>query len=71
MPTKSSKPASTTRTARTAKPTSATAPTPVSLEISSETIARRAYELYVQDGAQDGRDLDHWLRAERELVSAS
>ena len=71
MPTKSSKPASTTRKARTSKAASAVVPTLVSAEISSELIARRAYELYEQEGAQDGRDLEHWLRAERELLSAS
>ncbi len=32
-----------------------------------ETIARRAYEIYVARGASDGNDLDDWLQAEREL----
>jgi hypothetical protein len=27
----------------------------------------RAYELYLGDGAPQGRDLEHWLRAESEL----
>jgi hypothetical protein len=30
-------------------------------------IARRAHELYEARGAQDGRDLDDWLQAEREI----
>jgi len=30
-------------------------------------IARRAYELFVQRGAEHGRDLDDWLSAQREL----
>jgi hypothetical protein len=30
-------------------------------------IARRAHELYESRGAQDGRDLDDWLQAEREI----
>ena len=30
-------------------------------------IARRAHELYETRGAQDGRDLDDWLQAEREI----
>ncbi len=30
-------------------------------------IARRAYELYEQRGAEHGRDLDDWLLAELEL----
>lgn len=32
-----------------------------------EQIARRAYELYEQRGRQDGRDLEDWLAAEKEL----
>jgi hypothetical protein len=34
---------------------------------SADEIARRAYELFLQQGAQHGRDVDHWLAAEREL----
>jgi hypothetical protein len=30
-------------------------------------IARRAHELYEARGTQDGRDLDDWLQAEREI----
>jgi hypothetical protein len=33
-------------------------------------IAQRAYELYEQRGWQDGRELEDWLRAERELGEA-
>jgi hypothetical protein len=33
-----------------------------------EEIRRRAYELYEQDGRQDGRDREHWLRAEAEVL---
>lgn len=32
-----------------------------------DAIARRAYELYCERGYQDGRDMDDWLQAEREL----
>jgi hypothetical protein len=56
-------------------PASATAPqtlpvseTPRNAE---EEIRRRAYELYEQDGRQHGRDREHWLRAEAEVVSRS
>jgi hypothetical protein len=35
--------------------------------IPHETIARRAYELFLARGSEHGRDLDDWLRAEREL----
>jgi hypothetical protein len=31
-------------------------------------IALRAYELYLADGGEHGRDVEHWLRAERELT---
>ena len=34
-------------------------------------IARRAYELYEQQGRQEGRALEDWLNAERQLVRAS
>ncbi len=30
-------------------------------------VARRAYELYVDRGREDGHDVDDWLQAEREL----
>ena len=33
-------------------------------------IAQRAYELYEQRARQDGRDLEDWLKAERELGGA-
>ena len=32
-----------------------------------DRIARRAYELFIERGAQHGNDLDDWLRAEREV----
>lgn len=31
-------------------------------------IARRAYHLFADSGFADGHDLDHWLRAEQELL---
>jgi hypothetical protein len=34
-----------------------------------QRIAERAYELYVTRGGGDGRDLDDWLEAERDLAS--
>jgi Protein of unknown function (DUF2934) len=34
---------------------------------SAEEIARRAYEIYEEGGRVDGRALDDWLEAEREL----
>ena len=32
-----------------------------------DLVAMRAYELYLERGAGDGRELDDWLTAEREL----
>ena len=31
-------------------------------------IAHRAYELYEQEGGGHGHDLEHWLKAEREVL---
>ena len=36
-------------------------------EPSAEQIARRAHELYVQRGGEHGRDVEDWVRAEKEL----
>jgi len=41
------------------------------LEVHQDRVARRAYELYEQRGRQEGRALEDWLNAERQLVSAS
>ncbi len=35
-----------------------------------EKIAQRAYEIYQQRGGTGGQDLDDWLQAERELLTA-
>jgi hypothetical protein len=32
-----------------------------------DEIRKRAYELYEEDGRQDGKHEDHWLRAESEV----
>jgi hypothetical protein len=32
-------------------------------------IAERAYHIWEMEGRPDGKDIDHWLRAERELAS--
>jgi hypothetical protein len=45
----------------------ATLETTTPLTLSHDVIAMRAYELYLGDGAPEGRDLEHWLRAESEL----
>jgi|GEM_PF-1899881 len=35
-----------------------------------DEIRRRAYELYELDGQQHGRDREHWLRAEAEVLGS-
>jgi hypothetical protein len=36
-------------------------------EFSREDIAHRAYELYTQRGCEPGKDVEDWIRAEKEL----
>jgi hypothetical protein len=36
---------------------------------SREEIERRAYEIYIERGAQDGHDAEDWIAAEQELSS--
>ncbi len=33
-----------------------------------ETTRKRAYELYVERGMEDGHDIEDWFRAEEELL---
>ena len=40
----------------------------VAVTIDRDQCAHRAYELYLARGGEDGRDLDDWLTAERELL---
>jgi hypothetical protein len=47
------------------KPPMAVQSEPRNLE---EEIRRRAYELYEEQGREDGQDLNDWLRAEAEIV---
>ena len=35
---------------------------------SREEIARQAHELYLQRGGEHGKDVEDWVRAERELL---
>jgi len=39
-------------------------------EPAGEEIARRAHELYVQRGGDNGKDVEDWVRAEKELSNA-
>ena len=36
-------------------------------EPAGEEIARRAHELYLQRGGEHGKDVEDWVRAEKEL----
>ena len=36
-------------------------------EPSGEEIARRAHELYLQRGGEHGKDVEDWVKAEKEL----
>ena len=36
---------------------------------SEQEIRRRAYEIYLEHGAQPGQELEDWLQAERELTA--
>lgn len=35
-----------------------------------DEIAAQAYQIYLREGAVAGRDLEHWLQAETELMAA-
>jgi hypothetical protein len=45
----------------------ATTSQPLSESVPTESIASRAYDIFLQRGSGDGGDVDDWLRAEREL----
>lgn len=36
----------------------------------TDRIRQRAYELWEQEGCPEGRDMEYWLRAERELAQS-
>ena len=38
--------------------------------VTSDAIARRAFEVYCGRGGGHGQDVDDWLQAERELMGA-
>jgi len=43
-------------------------PSPQAAPSMHARIAVRAYEFFLQEGAEHGRDVRHWLRAEQELL---
>lgn len=40
---------------------------PTKENLGDDAIAKRAYELWVEQGYPEGRDLENWTRAEKEL----
>jgi len=62
---------------RNHQPTSPTRPTPaadlnqsnIDFVPSPDEVARRAYFTYVNQGSPPGRDVQHWLDAEAELIA--
>jgi len=36
---------------------------------SPDEVARKAYFTYVNQGSQDGHEVQHWLQAEQELIT--
>ncbi|MFA5879812.1 MAG: DUF2934 domain-containing protein [Candidatus Margulisiibacteriota bacterium] len=34
---------------------------------SSHEVQKRAYEIFLENGCQAGKDLEHWLQAEKEI----
>jgi hypothetical protein len=38
-------------------------------EVMRDGIARRAHEIYVQRGGENGQDVEDWLQAEKEIGS--
>jgi hypothetical protein len=53
------------------RPTSAAIlnPTGIDFTPAPDEVARRAYFTYVNQGSQDGHEVQHWLAAEAELIA--
>jgi hypothetical protein len=43
--------------------------TPKDFALASDEVARRAYFSYVNQGSPPGRDVQHWLEAEAQLLA--
>lgn len=61
----------TKRTTRAAKPEVIAPIAAPRHELTTETIAARAYSLWEKDGRPPGRDLEYWLQAESQLKQQS
>jgi hypothetical protein len=55
----------------TARPKTGRSKTNAPAGASINEIAHRAFEYYAARGGEHGRDLEDWLRAERDLTSAA
>ena len=53
-----------------ARKKAASVPTPSEPRDLRAEVEKRAYEIWLNEGGGHGCDLDHWLRAERELAVA-
>jgi len=40
-------------------------------QITHEQISQRAYEIFVERGCPEGRDMEHWLEAETQLKAGT
>ena len=69
--TRARKPRTTTETSTTPSLSHAGNGNHADNALNHSDIAHRAYELFLSSGAMHGRDLEHWLQAERELRGGS
>jgi hypothetical protein len=53
------------------RPTSADTLSPIEMDFTPtpDEVARRAYFSYVNQGSRDGHEVQHWLKAEQELIA--
>jgi hypothetical protein len=56
----------TVKPVRSAVPATSRAATHV---LTSDEVAKRAYFIYLNQGSPQGREVDHWLSAEAELIA--
>ena len=55
--------------ARQPVPAADSNPTGIDFVMSPDDVAREAYFTYVNDGSPSGRDVQHWLDAEAQLIA--
>jgi len=70
MPTKRIPSTTSVEIKKTVAPKRSRAKSAQSPEVDAESIARRAYERFLERGMTHGNDLEDWLAAERELRGA-